>query len=190
MKNIIANLHQFKKYSKLLFLIKLLTSFLFIMSLSSCKESGIRKYTVEKEKSPSLNLIWTKPDAWQSKKLTEFRKGSFEAITPFGKCDISIISFPFQAGGYLANINRWRSQLSLKPIEEKDLQSLIEKKQFKHLKLECISLENTETIMKVAMVMIKNETWFLKCVGPKKAIHYEEKNWDTFLNTLYEKNPS
>lgn len=190
MKNIIKNLHHLKNESTFVFIIKLLISISFVLSLSACKESGIRKYTVTKEKSTSLDLIWTKPEGWQNKKLTEFRKGSFEANTPFGKCDISIISFPFQAGGSLANINRWRSQLNLNPIEEKDLQSLIKKKQFKQLQLDCISLENEETTMEVAMIMINNETWFLKCVGPKKAIRYEKQNWYEFLNTLYEKNPS
>ena len=47
------------------------------------------------------------------------RLASFKAIAPNGKeTDISVVSLPGIAGGDLANVNRWRGQVQLEPIDE------------------------------------------------------------------------
>ena len=50
------------------------------------------------------------------------RLASFKATAPNGKeTDVSIVSLPGIAGGDLANVNRWRGQVQLGPIDEDTL---------------------------------------------------------------------
>jgi hypothetical protein len=93
-------------------------------------DDKITVYRIPKEAQPESTLQqpapatvaapaihWTAPESWEEQPASGFRKGSFLARGPDGKtADISVISFPEQAGGLLANVNRWRDQLKLAPI--------------------------------------------------------------------------
>ena len=62
-------------------------------------------------------LSWTAPAHWKPKAGSAMRKGSY-AISGAGgaEADLAITAFPGDVGGDLANINRWRGQISLPPI--------------------------------------------------------------------------
>ena len=96
-------------------------------------DSKITVYRIPKETQPAAPALpettsadgaasapavhWTAPEGWTEQPATGFRKGSFLVRSADGKqADISVISFPQQAGGLLANVNRWRDQLKLAPI--------------------------------------------------------------------------
>jgi len=165
--------------------------FLFAIFCTSCKQHpsfSIYKTQKEIKQKPFLALTWTAPNSWKEKKLTEFRKASFVSVTPSGECDVSVTSFPGDTGGYLANLNRWRSQLQLPALKENELEKYIQKKQFKYLSFDCVFFENKEKSMRIAMVMIKEDMWFFKIVGPKKAVQTENKVWSHFLDSINEKN--
>ena len=58
------------------------------------------------------------------------RLASFKATAPNGKeTDISVVSLPGIAGGDLANVNRWRGQVQLAPIDEDTLAKSAERVQ-------------------------------------------------------------
>jgi len=66
---------------------------------------------------PEHGLRWKLPKGW-----TEAAGGSMRYATlkpPVqGKIDISVTFLPGAAGGELANVNRWRNQIGLAPIDE------------------------------------------------------------------------
>jgi hypothetical protein len=65
----------------------------------------------------TAKLEWTKPAAWTGKPASEMRLASYEFTSADGtKADVSVFSFPDAAGGLLANINRWRGQVGLTPV--------------------------------------------------------------------------
>lgn len=54
-------------------------------------------------------VTWTAPSSWTTKPLSAMRKGSFTVHGSDGaEADLSIISFPGDAGGVAENLNRWR----------------------------------------------------------------------------------
>lgn len=61
-------------------------------------------------------LSWTLPQGW-----TETRGGGamrYATLAPAaGGVDVSVIVLPGDAGGELANVNRWRGQIGLGPID-------------------------------------------------------------------------
>jgi len=71
--------------------------------------------------APAADLTWSAPADWSAKPLGSMRLGSFTVHgTDGAEADVSIIAFPGEAGGLLANINRWRGQLGLAPLAEGD----------------------------------------------------------------------
>lgn len=64
---------------------------------------------------------WTLPEGWREEKAGGERVATFK----FGKADapleLAVTKLEGAGGGVLANVNRWRGQLGLQPIEESDL---------------------------------------------------------------------
>ena len=56
------------------------------------------------------------------------RLGSFKVDGPNGaSADVSVIAFPGEAGGLISNLNRWRGQLQLSPLDEDQLPQMIQR---------------------------------------------------------------
>jgi hypothetical protein len=54
------------------------------------------------------------------------RLATFEVGSGESRLEISLSSFPGDAGGLLANVNRWRGQVNLPPLEQAALQATLE----------------------------------------------------------------
>ena len=91
-----------------------------ILVLFSCKsESNITVYKIKKN-SPPPSLNWTPLKSWIKKAPTEFSLASYDVPTSNGELiDLSITTFPGDAGGVTQNVNRWRRQINLEPQSEK-----------------------------------------------------------------------
>jgi len=63
-------------------------------------------------------LKYTLPDGWKEKALTQMRVASFTATVDGKEADVSVIPLSGLAGGNLANVNRWRGQVGLQPVDE------------------------------------------------------------------------
>ena len=96
--------------------------------------SHIRHYTIQKEAAPkvfkqtnstSQDLQWTTPSHWLTQPTSSMRIGSF--IVPFsdGQADLSIIKLGGDAGGMVANVNRWRGQLDLDQHDESEINKYV-----------------------------------------------------------------
>ncbi|MES1194548.1 MAG: hypothetical protein ABUL65_01550, partial [Opitutus sp.] len=109
--------------------------------LAGCKDREITTYRAPKDPPPVMpgaapgapatgdsmantavptgsdNLAWTAPADWTAKAPGAMRKGSFTVKGADGsEADLSITAFPGDTGGLLANLNRWRGQISLPPL--------------------------------------------------------------------------
>tara|TARA_Y100001968_G_scaffold232567_1_gene215372 strand:+ start:597 stop:1169 length:573 start_codon:yes stop_codon:yes gene_type:complete len=89
-----------------------------------CKaESDITVYKIKKNRSANTQnnnkkakLNWAAPNHWIQKAPTDFRLASFDISTNNGSIiDLSITTFPGDAGGIEQNVNRWRRQINLEP---------------------------------------------------------------------------
>lgn len=75
----------------------------------------------------AMTARWTLPEGWRQvpgqrpMRLATFEVGSGEA-----RLEISLSSFPGDAGGLMANVNRWRGQVNLPPLEQAALQATLE----------------------------------------------------------------
>lgn len=144
------------------------------------------------EASSGAALQYQLPAGWEEKPLSTMRLASFKAVAPNGKeTDISVVVLPGTAGGDLANVNRWRGQLNLQPIEEDALG-----KSADHLKANnhdylLVDLESDAPLngpdkqrILAAISCDSERCWFIKMAGETAAVESQKGAFRDFLQSL------
>jgi hypothetical protein len=141
-------------------------------------------------------LTWTAPATWQPKALGQMRKGSFTLAGPDAAttADLSITAFPGAVGGELANVNRWRGQLSLAPITDAELPANVTRAVVAGgLAFTIVDIagsgDQPQRIIG-AMVPFDQAMWFFKLSGPDAFVASQKPAFLSFLQTVKATAPS
>lgn len=129
---------------------------------------------------------WKAPIDWEAQPLGSMRKGSFIVKNSKGEsADISILVFPGDVGGFLANVNRWRQQIGLEGI------SMAELNEFEAIEVSgeagvLVDCENTATEVGVFGVMVPHAgaTWYFKMSGNRQVVLEQKMQFREFLKTV------
>ena len=183
---------------------KLVLLFAMAMAMVSCNNDKIEVYKIPKEgitvamQSASGGLVpppgnpaqWTKPEGWSEQPLSEMRLGSFKVDGPnAASADVSVIAFPGEAGGLVSNINRWRGQLQLAPLEEAELLQSIQRTEVDHLPTYLVDFQTAENAPKPsrilgAVLQTADRTWFVKMTGPPEFIETQRQKFLDFVKSF------
>ena len=178
----------------------------FPLCLAACRDAEVASYRIPKENDvpsptpapaaapagmagPSFlvasggELQWTAPAAWQPRPGSAMRKGSY-TVGGEGGADLSITAFPGDVGGDLANVNRWRGQLSLPPITEADLAAALTSVSANGLAMKVVDLAGGGQRMLGAIVPHGGSTWFFKLTGPDALVAKEKAAYLEFLQSV------
>jgi len=183
-------------------------------SLSACKDQGVTQYEVPKEHSkaviPSQGLptqsnmppsstpgleaqtaqfgipIYQAPNHWETQELGKMRKGSWKVMNQLGEAEVTVLAFPGDVGGDLANINRWAGQINLEPITQSEYEAIREPAQVGHLEGHYILLQDTQHPQAIAAAIVPkgSGTWFFKMMGDKDVVLTEEPGFKHLLETV------
>ena len=129
-------------------------------------------------------LHWTLPARW-----TESRGGSAMRYATLkapvnGRLDVSVTVLPGEAGGELANVNRWRGQIGLPNLDEGALAAARRPVETKAgvVSLYDFTSEGTQRSRVVAgLALVEGNTWFIKMTGEAPAV---EKAHADFLRIV------
>lgn len=134
------------------------------------------------------NLTWTAPAHWTAKPVSAMRKGSYAIKDGDTEADLSITSFPGDTGGLLANLNRWRGQISLPPLTQDQLDPNREHMDVGPLHVDLVDFVGTANGAPAriigAVVPLEGETWFFKLMGPDALVAREKAAFREFLGTV------
>jgi hypothetical protein len=106
-----------------------------LAALAGCRREEVTHYRVPKRAPavpaaapapapppPAVTLRWTLPRGWSE---GDGAGGGvrFATLKPpvAGRVEVSVTVLPGAAGGELANVNRWRGQIGLPPVDERGL---------------------------------------------------------------------
>ncbi len=138
-------------------------------------------------------LAWTRPAAWTEKPASAMRIGSFAFTAPDGAvADVSISSFPDSAGGLLANINRWRGQVGLAPVDEAGLGTTATRTEVAGLPAWFVDFAGTPAegdgagLVRItgAIVPLGSMSWFFKMMGPDAVVRSQRGALDELLASV------
>ena len=163
-----------------------------ILVLFSCKsESNITVYKIKKN-SPPPSLNWTPPKNWIKKAPTEFSLASYNVPTSNGELiDLSITTFPGDAGGVTQNVNRWRRQINLEPQSEKIILENAKKESSMLGEYFIFDLNNNNNAIIAAIIPILNEkqliseTIFIKMNGSSDLLKELKYEFEIFCKSIH-----
>ncbi len=120
------------------------------------------------------SLKWTLPKGWNQTLGTGGMRYATLKAPVEGRVDVSVVVLPGPAGGELANVNRWRGQIGLGPVDDAALATLRRVVRTKAGSLFLYDLESEGTVrshMTAGMIEAADgNTWFLKMVGDAGAV--------------------
>ena len=162
----------------------------FLRSVTPANENAPSSpVATNKEPASAGQLEWTAPSEWIAKEPVPPRKGSFTLRAADGsEADLSIISFPGEAGGLVENLNRWRNQLQLPPMSATELGSTSTTAAKGDLRFTIVDYAGTTAKGKTRIVggvlPLSSETYFFKLQGPDTAVGEHKAAFLEFLQTV------
>lgn len=131
-------------------------------------------------------LRWTLPAGW-----TETRGGQMRLVTfrppVAGRVDASVVVLPGLAGGELANVNRWRNQIGLGPIDDAALARarVVVKTKAGPLHVYDFTSDGEPRNRVVAgLTEARGDTWFVKLNGDAAAVGAARADFMKLLGSL------
>jgi hypothetical protein len=153
-----------------------------LAALAACQKDRIEVRVVPKEDSPAAGLAtpsrpsglrWTAPAGWKERAGSGMRVASFELPKTEGKAEVTVVALPGDVGGELANVNRWRGQLALPPIESADLppaRATVRTRLGALFVYDFTSSDQKRTRLVAGMIQVSGTMWFFKLMGDEKAV--------------------
>ncbi len=129
-------------------------------------------------------LKWTLPKGWNAEPASGMR---FATLKPpaAGNVEVSVVSLSGNAGGELSNVNRWRSQLGLGPVDDQALGSLRKIVKSKAGPVSMYEFSGGGNRMIVGMLSTPGgDTWFLKLMGEDSPVSQAKGDFMKLLGTL------
>lgn len=164
--------------------------------LTACAPEEVKQYRVAKvsaapamalsDASADEGLTYTAPADWQKMPAGGMRKLSFSLK---GGGDFSLVTLPGNAGDLKGNLNRWRGQVGLPPLED-PAEIAKSVRAFTVSGSEGIALElyapegQPDKAMRVVLVEKEGANWFFKLAGPRELVKAQAKAFETFMASV------
>jgi hypothetical protein len=136
------------------------------------------------EPAASAKFNWEVPAPWKSLPPGPMQKAKFRATDKEGeKIEATVSSLGGEGGGLLGNVNRWRGQIGLGPIDAGELAKLTVATNWNGSAFTVVDLENSQNKTALCAVISsqKEETWFFKLTGEASLVAREK---DAFLKFI------
>jgi len=138
--------------------------------------------------TPEGGLKWSLPKGWSNLPGGGMRFATLKA--PYeGKLEASVVVLPGAAGGELANVNRWRGQIALPPMDEAALakaRTTLKTKAGALNVYDFTSEGQTKSRMVAGYITTKDgNTWFLKMTGDATPVAKAKPDFMTILGSVH-----
>lgn len=133
---------------------------------------------------------WSAPAHWQAVPPAQFLLAQFRVTNAAGaRADINISTSPGEGGGLLANVNRWRNQLSLSPWSSDELNQHATTLEAAAGRATVVDFAGTDARsgqparLVGAMLPHGGQSWFFKLMGDESVVDAEKAAFLNFLRT-------
>jgi hypothetical protein len=132
-------------------------------------------------------LKWSVPTGWKELPGNGMRLATFELPQGSGKAEGSVVALAGDAGGELANVNRWRGQLTLPPIAENDLsgaRTRVHCSLGDVLVYDFVGTGQKKSRLVAGMIQVSGTMWFFKLTGDESSVGAAKPAFLKFLQGL------
>lgn len=129
-------------------------------------------------------LSYAVPEGWEEFPAQSVRKANFRVADESGRAEVAVTTFPGDVGGLLANVNRWRGQVGLEPVEENALDALIRPTTISNHRGTLVSLQGPDESILGGILSFHGSTWFFKMQGATGTVNAQADAMEAFLASI------
>jgi hypothetical protein len=130
-------------------------------------------------------IKWETPEGWTEVPPSSMRYASFSAADGNGgKIDVSIVTFPGDGGSDADNVNRWRGQIGLAPIDASAVTSQVTPLKTADTTFSTTDIAGAKARTVAAWTRRDGRVWFFKATGPNAAVEKEKPNFVKFIESV------
>ena len=129
------------------------------------------------------SLTWQVPAGWASAAVASGMVYANFTITGT-EAKVAVSRLAGNGGGDLANVNRWRGQVMLAPVDAAGLTALVTPITAGPKTLSLIDAAGPQARLVVGWGVHAGESWFFKLTGPDAAIAAEKAKFTAFLESV------
>lgn len=130
------------------------------------------------------DVSYTVPDGWEERPPSGIRKANLRVTDEFGSAELTVLVFPGDVGGRLANINRWREQIGLEPTTGAELSNFTEPYTISRHGGLYVRLEGGMQSILGGLLPFHGSTWFFKLQGDSQTVIENEAAMKAFLDSV------
>jgi hypothetical protein len=118
----------------------------------------------------SSRPAWSLPPRWtQEAGGSAMRYATLKAPVA-GKVDVSVTVLPGDAGGELANVNRWRNQIGLPPLDGAGLAAARKQVRTGAGAISLYDFASADRRLIAGLALVDGNSWFVKMTGEAAAV--------------------
>jgi len=130
-------------------------------------------------------IRWEAPESWTEVPPSSMRYASFSALAENGdKIDISVVTFAGDGGSDADNVNRWRGQIGLSPVDQDTVNSQITPLKSADTTFSTTDIAGSKARTIAAWTHRDGRVWFFKATGPNAAVEKEKPNFVKFIESV------
>jgi hypothetical protein len=130
-------------------------------------------------------IKWETPEGWTEVPPSSMRYASFNAADGNGgKIDISIVTFAGDGGSDADNVNRWRGQIGLAPIDASAVSSKVTPLKTADTTFSTTDIAGAKARTIAAWTRHDGRVWFFKATGPNAAVEKQKPIFFDFLRSI------
>jgi hypothetical protein len=144
-----------------------------------------------KDASPPKPPAFQVPKGWQEVEAAPLASARFQIKGKDRLATVVVLAAPGQGGGLAANVNRWRAQLGLKALTDKDALKSVQPIRVDGIPGHSCDLtgpdapdQGTQRIQAV-IVTRDEQTWFFKLMGPASLVGDQASAFDGFIKSVH-----
>ena len=135
--------------------------------------------------SGAPRIQWKTPEGWTEVPPSSMRYASFSApAEDGGKIDISVVTFPGDGGSDADNVNRWRGQIGLAPLDPNAVESQVARLETADTTFSTTDIAGDKTRTIAAWTRRDGRVWFFKATGPTAAVEKEKPKFVKFIESV------
>ena len=152
----------------------------------ACQKEEIRVYRAPREKPSLADLT---PEHWQQLAAGQMQQAKFRVTRDNQTIEITLSIFPGDAGGLLANVNRWRGQIGLNEADPAALPKLAEAFDAAGPGAKIVDMTGTDAkatrpARLIGAIVTRGErTWYYKLLGDPELAEREKPAFLKFAQT-------
>lgn len=162
----------------------------FLKSVSFVGEPPLPAAEIVSPARDDADSVWTIPPGWQPVPPAQFLTAQFLISGSNGtKAEVNVATLNGKGGGLKANVNRWRGQLGLEPMDDRDLKQLAQTFEVQDGKATLVEFSGKDsktgaaTRLVGALVSQSGQTWFYKMMGNDQLVSQQKSAFTQFIES-------